>query len=50
MYAAVGFSRRGMPGATDFAFMMLAVAWWSMGNSFELLADSLETKVLMAQV
>jgi signal transduction histidine kinase/CheY-like chemotaxis protein len=50
VYAAVGFSRRQQPGAVAFAFMMLAVAWWSMGNSFELLAQTLETKVLMAQI
>jgi signal transduction histidine kinase len=50
VYAAIGFSRRALPGATVFAGMMLSVAGWAMGNSFELLADSLETKVFMAQV
>ncbi len=49
--AAYGFRhRRAAPGASPFALLMAAVAFWSFGNAVQLLGADLPAKLLWARI
>ncbi|MFI5366952.1 MAG: histidine kinase N-terminal 7TM domain-containing protein [Candidatus Binatia bacterium] len=48
--ALVAWRRRGTPGGTSFAWLMLALSEWALTSAFEKVATEIPTRVLWAKV
>lgn len=48
--ALVAWRRRGTPGGTSFAWMMLALSEWALTSAFEKVATEIPTRILWAKV
>lgn len=48
--AAVAWQRRGVPGATSIAGLMLFAGWWAFFSALEVAATTLSAKILFSRV
>jgi signal transduction histidine kinase len=47
--AVIARTRRGVPGGGAFAWMMLAIAWWSLTSAMHTLIDDRATRIVIAK-